>query len=300
MLHYSSAETKIRHKNIDSKLALTREAIEDPAFREALGGEYVDAQLSVLDSLQVPNVRHGVVYPSDSHSEDTIPVLSMLPYEGKLTLSPNIRTQHPLQEEETVRHLASLTGDDLEMTRSLLRSSLADDAASRSEEITRLGKHVEAKVVAPIGKTHVDTQGAEKEMGYTKLWTSRRPILLLPLSNRYYDSLAGVHEIEHILQTFRNPMIPLGEAEGADEDLSRELEAYTVQSLAASALYSSSANKKFSTPRFIKANDSATEIARAAAIFNQGKANQFEVTEELRHHLTHNVFTKVGKNLYLR
>lgn len=235
---YFGSETRRQHKFAEKTISDTAELLQKNEVQRAIGS-YATDTLGLLDYLYVPNVREEIYKAPDHYRELGIPYIPNV--RNKISIDTlMLLPQHPEQVKTMERQLLSELGSDLSGNRMEgVAVAMHKDIIREKGEVTHFNgdRKQLGSVSGLLGRFTVTRP--DISLGFV---AHARPLVRQKLRSKNLlepggPSLTLVHELIHVLQVFKMPLVPLTDEEVLKRRVSRELESYSVETRVGVAVY---------------------------------------------------------------
>jgi|GEM_PF-2952599 len=225
-----NAESKAHHKRADKVIESTREILEKPEVKTAIG-QYAVELLSILEQLYIPDQREGVYRMPKNKHEYAIPYIPNL-YSRIYVETDMFLPQHPTQVQSLRSLMEQEIGPDYSGQRmSKVAAAFASDIKIKYGEVVDFREQWSA-----VGVTAWLTGGLDiaKRDTYFRYILKSRPLVRqrvwhMPPFEAKLRELTLIHELTHVLQNMKRPFIPHDVNQALERKVSGELEAYCIE-----------------------------------------------------------------------
>lgn len=283
MFMFQSEDERVRHKSVDSFLAVTSEAVHDEAFAQELPRTQRNLSLIMDNYLYVPNIRHEEVIVPRKHNNDTsIPVIAVYDDQALNVTSKAILSQHMIQKARTTEYIEAVIDKENKDSAATHAKLIGSEIEMTTKKITvdPIPETAGAFVLSPISEIQM---GMFAKIGAQSMrYIKTRPMMLLPVQDTIpTDAIMGVHELEHVHQGLMNPVTKMDRRSIERASLEDELRAYAISVDVTKILYHFSKNERFKDNLAIY-HPLSFHVDAIRKEHNKNRKNKFEPTETLR------------------
>ena len=223
-------ETMRRHDFIERSVANAQKELGDPSVRNYIGSKALEFE-TMLSSAVIADTTDGLISLPDDYDYDTCPLpIGLFSEDEILRLSSDFNSQTTDQSVQTMQTFAqwnTKTGTPESVyRRHALNSSVVENTVVFSPNTLAM-TGVNADILTPAKQAEYFSQPPLN--GFGLVFIRNRPIVMLRYQpgKRYAAPDAIVHELSHVRQATKNPIITARSQRSITMQMLRqELEAY--------------------------------------------------------------------------
>jgi hypothetical protein len=223
---FVSFENRARIKYVSEVQADLLDSLGRKEVRAGLGC-YAGDLVAAAETLYVPNVRNDrVTIPRSYENRDDTPCVGIKPRE-KLKIDPKLRAMSPAQITSLGRTVHGLAPEAFDYTAGEMFAKEISDGFARATHTFKLEDD-------GYGEAFCNSSTATRECSALpdphKLRTQSRLIIAMVMKDRSTldNQMIAVHELTHVMQSQKDPLMPIDKESYLEKVFRNELEATMV------------------------------------------------------------------------